>query len=111
MTVSGIERTEYWNLSQPGTVRTGATGHGESFVRLAAAHEISARLRHAHQDLQTASSAAIAALQSIGGDGGLIAVDRDGNFAMPFNTRGMYRGITLGDEPPRTAIYDEALAS
>jgi hypothetical protein len=32
MTASGIERTEYWNLSQPGTVRAGATGHGESLT-------------------------------------------------------------------------------
>ncbi len=84
-----------------------ATGHGESFIRVAAAHEIAARLRLTGEALQSAAAAALAAVASLGGDGGLIALDRQGNYAMPFNSRGMYRGIAQGAEPPRAAIYDE----
>lgn len=93
------------------TCAVSATGHGESFIRIAAAHEISARLRHAGQDLQGATSAVMASLRSVGGDGGLIALDGQGNLALPFISRGMYRGLAIGDEAPRTAIYEEALAS
>lgn len=86
-----------------------ATGHGESFIRIAAAHELSARLRHAGQTLAEAATAILAALAEIGGDGGFIALDRDGNAALPFNTRGMYRGLARLDGPALAAIYDEPL--
>ena len=87
-----------------------ATGHGESFIRTAAAHELSARLRLAHQPLAEAAAAVLAAIADLGGDGGFIALDRDGNAALPFNSRGMYRGLARADAPPLVAIYDEPLA-
>lgn len=87
-----------------------ATGHGESFIRIAAGHELAARLRLAGQDLQTASAAVLAAVASIGGDGGLIALDRGGNAVLAFNTRGMYRGEARADQPAQAAIYDEPLS-
>ena len=87
-----------------------ATGHGESFVRAAAAHEIAARMRLANQDLRTAADAALAAVAALGGDGGLIALDRHGNFTFPFNSIGMYRGMAQGDAPPLVAIHGEPLA-
>ncbi len=86
-----------------------ATGHGESFIRVAAAHELSARLRHAHQSLADAAAAVLDAVGAVGGDGGFIALDREGNAAMPFNSRGMYRGIARGNGPALAAIYKEAL--
>ncbi|GAC1346184.1 MAG: isoaspartyl peptidase/L-asparaginase [Acetobacteraceae bacterium] len=91
------------------TCAVSATGHGESFIRAGAAHELSARLRHANQDLQTAADAVLAAVAALGGTGGLIALDRNGNIALPFNTRGMYRGQITGDTGPLVAIYDEPL--
>jgi beta-aspartyl-peptidase (threonine type) len=87
-----------------------ATGHGESFIRVAASHELSARLRHAGQSLAQAAEAVLAAVATVGGTGGFIALDRDGNVAMPFNTRGMYRGLARRGGPPLVAIYDEPLA-
>lgn len=86
-----------------------ATGHGESFIRIAAGHEVSARLRLAHEDLDAATAAVMAALGAIGGTGGLIAVDRSGRVALPFNTRGMYRGVVDADGAARTGLYQEPL--
>ena len=87
-----------------------ATGHGESFIRAAAAHELSAQLRLAGATLDQAAAAVIAAVAAVGGDGGLIAIGSGGAIAMPFNSRGMYRGTAIGAAPPQTAIYDEPLA-
>ena len=87
-----------------------ATGHGESFIRVAAAHELAARLHHAGQTLADAAQAVLAAVAALGGDGGFIALDRDGNAVFPFNSRGMYRGLAHTEGPARVAIYDESLA-
>ena len=87
-----------------------ATGHGESFIRVAAAHELAARVRLAQQDLETAAAAVMAAVEQIGGDGGFIALDRHGNVVLPFNSRGMYRGQATGNGQPRVAIYRETPA-
>ena len=43
--------------------------------------------------------------RAIGGKGGLVAVDAQGNVALPFNTEGMYRGYARVGEKPVTAIY------
>jgi isoaspartyl peptidase/L-asparaginase-like protein (Ntn-hydrolase superfamily) len=68
------------------------TGLGEAFIRTVAAHDVSARMRYRREKLATASAAALAHIAALGGDGGLIAVDRRGNIVMPFNSEGMYRG-------------------
>ena len=86
-----------------------ATGHGESFIRIAAAHELSARMRLAGDDLDTAADAVMAALGAVGGDGGFVAVDAAGRVSLPFNTRGMYRGVIGADGAARTGIYREPL--
>ncbi len=91
------------------TCAVSATGHGESFIRMAAAHEISARMRLAGQGLEQAAADVVAEVGRVGGGGGLVAVDRDGRVAMPFNTRGMYRGAIGADGIVRTGIYAEAL--
>jgi len=92
-----------------GTVAMSATGHGESFIRIAAGHELSARMRLAGDDLYQASHAVMTSLAGIGGDGGFVAVDRDGNIAMPFNSGGMYRGRIGGDGIAHTGVHQEAL--
>jgi beta-aspartyl-peptidase (threonine type) len=84
-----------------------ATGHGEFFIRYGAAFEIAARLCHRGQPLQEACGAVIDALAELGGRGGVVAVDRDGGLALPFNTEGMYRGFVRSDGLIRTAIWDE----
>ncbi|MDR3436360.1 isoaspartyl peptidase/L-asparaginase [Telmatospirillum sp.] len=84
-----------------------ATGHGEYFIRYAVGHEVSARVRLAGQTLEDAAAAVIQEdLAPIGGSGGLVAVDRHGNIALPFNCSGMYRGFAkLGTGTLHTGIY------
>jgi beta-aspartyl-peptidase (threonine type) len=89
------------------TCAVSATGHGEFFIRYGAAFEIAARLRHAGQSLHQAAEAVIEALAKFGGRGGVVAVDRTGALALPFNTSGMYRGYVRTDGAIRTAIWDE----
>ena len=83
-----------------------ATGHGEYFIRCAVAHEISARIRFAGEPLtQAAQTVVLETLITFGGDGGVIALDAQGNAALPFNTSGMYRGVLLENGQTETAIY------
>jgi len=82
------------------------TGHGEAFIRVAAAHDVCARMVHGGADLRSATDAVVhRALPAIGGTGGLIAVDRLGNVCMPFNTEGMYRGSARPGGTPEVFIF------
>ena len=75
------------------TCAISCTGWGEYFIRLVMAKSISDRMELANMSLQDAANEMVnKKLTQIGGDGGLVAVDKDGNIAMPFNTAGMYRG-------------------
>ncbi len=75
------------------TVAISCTGWGEYFIRLVMAKSISDMMEFGKKSLQKASSEMIMQkLPALGGDGGLIAVDHNGNIAMPFCTEGMYRG-------------------
>lgn len=92
-------------------VAVSCTGHGESFVRGAVAHEISARMRLADQSLVQATESVLnETLTQLGGTGGVIAVDRDGQIAMPFNSEGMYRAAVCEGGAVQVAIYREDLA-
>ena len=88
-----------------------ATGHGEFFIRHAAAFAIAARLRYAGQSLDLAARAVIDELAAAGGSGGVVAVDRDGALVLPFSTAGMYRGFVRDGTAIHTAIYDEPYQS
>jgi len=81
------------------------TGLGELFIRAALAHDVSARMRYRGDSLARAAAAALRILPALGGDGGLVAVDRRGNIAMPFNSRGMYRAAVHRDGRRTIAIY------
>lgn len=74
-------------------VAISCTGQGEYFMRAAVAADVSARVRYGKQTLASACSGALADMASLGGDGGLIAVDAMGNVATPYNSEGMKRGI------------------
>ncbi|MBV9112129.1 MAG: isoaspartyl peptidase/L-asparaginase [Hyphomicrobiales bacterium] len=86
-----------------------ATGHGEVFIRYAAAHEIASRMRLGKQSLAAAAEAVVAELGALGGSGGLIGVDATGEVALPFNCTGMYRGRIGADGIAWTGIYREPL--
>ena len=89
------------------TCAVSATGHGEFFMRYGTAFEIAARLRYAEQSLNQAAEAVVETLAELGGRGGVVAVDRAGTLALPFNTSGMYRGYVRGDGAIHTAIWGE----
>lgn len=69
-----------------------ATGWGEYFIRATAARTVAAKMEFQNKDVKTATQETIDEIGEMGGDGGMIALDKDGNIAMPFNTAGMYRG-------------------
>ena len=74
------------------TCAVSATGDGEYFIRAVVGHEVSALIEYRGMSVQDAADATIKKVGELGGTGGLIALDRNGNVAMPFNTSGMYRG-------------------
>ncbi|HTX88389.1 MAG TPA: isoaspartyl peptidase/L-asparaginase [Bacteroidales bacterium] len=75
------------------TCAVSATGHGEFFMRNVVAYDLSALMEYKGMSLQQAADYIITdKLKKQGGDGGLIAVDKNGNIAMPFNTQAMFRG-------------------
>ncbi|MCW5579140.1 MAG: isoaspartyl peptidase/L-asparaginase [Dokdonella sp.] len=84
------------------------TGWGEYYIRSVAAHEICARVAWGKQSLAKAADAVIMqVIPKLGGDGGAIALDAQGNIAMPFNTDGMYRGWVGKDGKPHVAILKD----
>ena len=88
------------------TCAVSATGHGEVFMRWCAGHEIDARMRLAGQTLAEAAEQLVnGELAAHDGSGGVIAVDAQGNVALPFNCEGMYRGWVREGQAPATAIY------
>jgi len=69
------------------------TGHGEFFIRYTVAREIAALMEYKNLTVQQAAEEVIMnRLKPAGGEGGIIAVDKDGNIALVFNSPGMYRG-------------------
>lgn len=90
------------------TVAISATGWGEFFIRLVMAKSISDMMEFGKTDLKTAADEMVMRrLPALGGDGGLIAVDKDGNIALPFCTSGMYRGFVKEGGKRVTMIYKE----
>jgi len=69
-----------------------ATGSGEYFIRAVVGHEVSTLIQYRGMSVTDAAEQAIKKVGELGGTGGLIAIDREGHVAMPFNTSGMYRG-------------------
>lgn len=74
------------------TCAVSSTGWGEYFIRAMVAHDISALMDYKGLSLQEAAKEVIQKkVPEMGGDGGIVAVDKDGNMVMEFNTEGMYR--------------------
>ncbi len=85
-----------------------ATGHGEFFIRHVVAFQICERMRLTGASLETSAEHVVGeVLVDAGADGGVIAVDADGNIAMPFNTPGMYRARVGADGSLDIAIYGD----
>lgn len=88
------------------SVAVSATGVGEFFMRSAAAYDIAARILYLGQSLEEACQATLELeVATLGGDGGLIAIDAFGNVAMPFSTEGMYRGLMRAAGQPQVWMF------
>lgn len=84
------------------------TGWGEYFIRLTVAHDIAALKQYSGLSLQAAAdSVVMKKLPALGGDGGIIALDREGNFSMTFCTEGMFRGYIRKRGEAKTFIYKD----
>lgn len=88
------------------TCAISATGHGEFFIRNVVAYDISALMKYKGLPLAEAANEVIMIkLKNQGADGGIIAVDKNGNIAMPFNTPGMFRGFVKADGAMKVAMF------
>lgn len=88
------------------TCAVSATGHGEFFIRYTVAHDISALMEYKGMGLEEAAHEVIFnKLLPVGGSGGVIAVDKDGNFTMTFNSSGMFRAYATSDGKQGKAIF------
>jgi len=74
------------------TCAVSATGDGEYFIRATVGRDVSALMEYRGMSLNDAAPAALDKVAKLGGTGGLIAIDHQGNVTLPFNTSGMYRG-------------------
>jgi beta-aspartyl-peptidase (threonine type) len=76
------------------------------FIRTAVAHDISARMRYGQRDLKTAVREVIfGELKALGGEGGVIAIDRGGEICMEFNSEGMFRACRSAGGEAQILIY------
>lgn len=91
------------------TCAVSCTGVGEIFIRYAVAHDMAARMKYKKLSVSAAADEVFRELpkgrRPKDGIGGLIALDRQGNFVTPYNTNGMYRGWITADGKVHTAIY------
>ncbi len=90
------------------TCAVSSTGWGEFFIRSVVAYDISALMEYKGMTLQEAASEVIQKkVPALGGDGGIVAIDKDGNVAMEFNTAGMYRATMNSEGKLIIKIYKE----
>lgn len=90
------------------TCAISATGHGEFFIRNVVAYDISALMKYKGLPLpEAANEVVMVKLKNQGGIGGIIAVDKNGNIAMPFNSSGMFRGYIKSDGEIKVAMFGE----
>ncbi|RNC87981.1 MAG: isoaspartyl peptidase/L-asparaginase [Winogradskyella sp.] len=89
------------------TCAVSSTGWGEYFIRAQVAHDISALMDYKGLSLKEAAKIVLDKVKDLGGDGGIVAVDKDGNMVADFNTAGMYRA-TMNDKGELTiGIYND----
>lgn len=81
------------------------TGHGEYYIRLGFTRDISAMMEYKNLSVQEACRAEIDKLTQLGGTGGVIGLDRNGNVAMEFNTSGMFRGYVKSTGEKQILIF------
>ena len=87
------------------SVAVSATGTGETFLRVAAAHDIAALVKYRGLAPRKAADGVLAKVAALGGQGGVIVLDRSGEPVFAFNTEGMYRGFAIGSARPQVMVF------
>ncbi|MFP5042703.1 isoaspartyl peptidase/L-asparaginase family protein [Parasediminibacterium sp. JCM 36343] len=88
------------------TCAISCTGHGELFIRSVAAYDVSCLMEYKGMSLQEAMDEVVnKKLMLIGGEGGMIGIDAHGNYALVFNSAGMYRAARKSDGTHEVSIY------
>ena len=87
------------------TCGVSCTGTGEYFIRTLAAHSVSDLLRYKNSDLNIALKDVLDRIQKLGGDGGMISLDKNGNIAWHFNTDGMFRAYKKSTGEKKVELY------
>jgi L-asparaginase / beta-aspartyl-peptidase len=93
--------------AENGVAAISATGTGEMFIRSVASYDVAARMKYAKQSASAAADAALAKVRALGGTGGFIVIDWDGNVTFAFNTSSMYRASATGDADPVVKIFND----
>lgn len=88
------------------TCAVSCTGHGEYYIRLGFARDISALMEYKNLSITEACAEEISKLSKLKGTGGVIGVDAQGNIAMEFNTSGMFRGFIKSNGDRQVAIFE-----
>jgi len=97
------------NYANIQTCAVSCTGSGEYFIRGVVAYEVSALMEFKGLSLKDAANEVIQnRIKKLGGDGGLIAVDTQGNITLPFNTAGMYRAFAGAKIEKTISIYADS---
>lgn len=89
------------------SVAVSCTGWGEFYIRNVVAYDVAALMDYRGLTVEEAAETALAKVAKSGGNGGLIALDKEGNLAMPFNTSGMYRGAISAEGELEVAIFKD----
>lgn len=89
------------------TCGVSATGWGEYFIRVGVARDISALMEYQALTVQTAADRVLQKVQKLGGDGGVIVMDKFGNMGISFNSEGMYRAYIDVNGKPVVQIYKD----
>ena len=88
------------------TCAISCTGHGEMFIRAVASYDVSCLMEYSQLSLQDAMDRVVnTKLKQLNGEGGMIGVDAKGNYAMIFNSAGMYRAVKNSDNFSQVLIY------
>jgi beta-aspartyl-peptidase (threonine type) len=96
------------NYANNRTCAVSGTGDGEYFMRLLVAYDISALMEYKGMSVQDAARTVVMdKLTQLGGEGGIVAIDRQGHIAMTFNTPGMYRAYVGADGKAVVRIYKD----
>tara|TARA_E500000331_G_scaffold357203_1_gene418020 strand:+ start:607 stop:1551 length:945 start_codon:yes stop_codon:yes gene_type:complete len=82
-----------------------STGWGEYFIRNVVAYDISSQIEYKKISIDLAAKNTLKKVKDLGGNGGVIGIDKNGNILMDFNTEGMYRGYKKSDGESEISIY------